>query len=61
MNTPDASIETKFVPELRTKLDPLPADATLADLIARVNLLAQLLDQTIDDTIGSDGEVVETR
>lgn len=59
--TIDPEIETMFVPELRRPLDPLPADATLAQLIERVNLLSLILDQSVADLIGSDGEVVETR
>ena len=59
--TPDAEIETTFVPELRRPLDPLPADATLAQLIERVNLLSQILDQSVVDLIGDDGQTIETR
>ena len=60
-NTPDAQIETNFVPELRRPLDPLPPDATLADLIERVNLLSLILDQSVVDLIGDDGQTIETR
>lgn len=59
--TPDQLIETTFVPDLRTPIRPLPPEATLADLIDRVNLLSLLLDQSIVDLIGDDGEPIETR
>lgn len=58
---PDPAIETMFVPELRRPLDPLPADATLAQLIERVNLLSLILDQSVADLIGDDGQTIETR
>lgn len=60
-DTPDEMIETTFVPDLRTPIRPLPLEATLADLIERVNLLSLLLDQSIVDLIGDDGEPIETR
>lgn len=60
-NPPDPSIETEFVPDLRSPIDPLPATATLADLIERVNFLAALIDQSIEDLIGDDGQIIEQR
>ena len=59
--TPDPTIESMFVPELRRPLDPLPADATLAQVIQRVNLLSLILDQSVADLIGDDGQTIETR
>lgn len=59
--TPDPAIETMFVPELRRPIDPLPADATLAQVIERVNLLSLILDQSVADLIGDDGQTIETR
>lgn len=59
--TIDPEIETMFVPELRRPLDPLPADATLAEVIERVNLLSLILDQSVADLIGDDGQTIETR
>lgn len=59
--TPDPAIETMFVPELRRPIDPLPADATLAQVIERVNLLSLILDQSVADLIGDDGQNIETR
>lgn len=58
---PDPAIETMFVPELRRPIDPLPADATLAQVIERVNLLSLILDQSVADLIGDDGQTIETR
>ena len=52
MNSPDPTIEDKFVPELRTDTPPLDKTATLEDVIDRVNLLTKMVDQLIVDLIG---------
>jgi len=58
--TPE-EIENAFVPDLRRPMDPLPDDATMKDLIDRVNLLSALADQSIVELIGTDGEQIIER
>ena len=59
--TPDSDIENRFVPDLRESFQPLPATASLAQLVERINLIQRVIDQQIIDTIGTDGETIETR
>lgn len=59
--TPDSDIENRFIPDLREEFQPLPATASLAQLVERINLIQRVIDQQIIDTIGTDGENIETR
>lgn len=49
-------ITNYFVPDLREEIGDLPATPTQQDLIDRINLLSNIIDQILADVTGDTGE-----
>lgn len=52
MQVPESDIESYFVPDLSSPITELGKGATLADVIAKVNLLIKIQNQALLDLVG---------